>query len=372
MAIKFKTDKQNLLSLILPAASLASSKSTLPALEGILLSLDGNTLSICGYDLEKGVQCKGEVFSSEDGEIIVNAQKIAAIVKSMPEGEISFECKSKDIVEIKGNMSDFSIQGLSANAYPNLPSFGGKKSFSIEKETVKNLIQKTYFAVSQNDARPILMGEYIELEENEIKIVSLDNFRLALRTKKSKLSSTEEKINFVVPGKSLIEFSKLIEDNDDPVKIEVSEKHIVMSFDNKVFFSRLLEGEFIDYERALPKANKISVKINKEDLISSVERAALIVDEKLRTPIRCNFSGNDLIISCSTSHGSVNEVIAIEKEGPDIEIGFNYRYLLDALRNADDDILTLGMSTPNLSMVISGESEEKGSYTYLVLPCHLK
>ena len=195
---------------------------------------------------------------------------------------------------------------------------------------------------------------------------------IGIKKKISKLSSVEDKFGFVVPGKSLLEFSKLVDDNDDPVKIEVAEKHVVMSFDNKIFFSRLLEGDFIDYERTIPKANTISVKINRQELISSFERAALIVDEKLKSPIICNFKGDNLTISCSTTHGSVIEVVPIEKTGNDIEMGFNHKYLLDALRASDNDIIKLSMSYANSSMVISGETEENGSYIYLVLPCRLK
>ena len=374
MAINFTSDKKTLLSLIMPALSATSTKSTLPALEGLLFSLEDNLLTVCGYDLEKGVKTSAPVYPKEDGSVILNAQKISAIIRNFPDCEIAFEADEKNIVRISGGMSDFSIHGLAAEAFPNLPELGGDKSFSISQSLLKDIIATTHFAVAQTDARPILTGELFKIENNNLTVVALDNYRLALREEKNAIfGDNKSSYSFVVPGKTLTELSKLLEESEEMVVVEFTSKYIIFKVNDIIFFSRLLEGEFLDYNRAIPKQSKITVKLNTEDFIESASRASLLVDEKLKTPLKCSFKENILDISCSTQYGRVNDNIKTEKEGEDIEIGFNSRYLLDALRACRDEYIIISMSTPLMSMVISPAKKKEGSsYTYLVLPCRLK
>lgn len=373
MAIKFLSDKKTLLSLIQPALSATSNKSTLPALEGLLFKLEDEVLTVCGYDLEKGVRTRGKVHPREDGAVILNAQKVAAIIKNFPDSEISFEADDKNIVKISCGMSDFAIHGLTAEAFPNMPELGGDKAFCISRSIMKDVINSTSFAVSQMDARPILTGAFFHVENRSLTVVALDNYRLALREEKECIFDNEDRFSFVVPGKSLNELSKLLDDSDDMLRVEFTAKYVIFKLDDTVLFSRLLEGEFLDYKRAIPSQNKIFVKINRTAFEESVSRASLLVDEKLKTPLRCKFSDNNLNITCSTQYGKVNDYLAVEKEGEDIEIGFNNRYLLDALRACKDDELKISLSTPFMSMMIEPEKEsESGRYLYLVLPVKLK
>ncbi len=374
MAIKFTSDKQTLLSLIQPALAATSTKSTLPALEGLLFSLIHNELSVCGYDLEKGVKTSAQVFPKEEGAVILNAQKISAIIRSFPDSDILFEADDKNIVRISGGMSDFSIHGLSAEAFPSLPELGGDKTFSISQGLLKNIIHTTHYAVAQTDAPPILTGELFNIDEQNLTVVALDNYRLALREERNVIFDRNQKeYSFVVPGKTLVELAKLLEDKDDMVVVEFTSKYIIFKLNEIILFSRLLEGEFLDYNRAIPKQNTINVKVKTSDFIESVLRASLLVDEKLKTPLRCTFKDNNLEISCSTQYGKVVENLPIEKIGGDIEIGFNGKYLLDALRACSDEYVNVAMSTPLMSMVITPfEKKEDSDYTFLVLPCRLK
>lgn len=374
MSIKFVSDKATLLSLITPALSATSTKSTLPALEGLLFSLEDNMLTVCGYDLEKGVKTSAPVFPQEDGSVILNAQKINAIIKNFSDCEIHFEADEKNVVRITGAMSDFAIHGLSADAFPNLPELGGDKSFSISQNLLKDIIATTHFAVAQTDARPILTGELFKIEGSNLTVVALDNYRLALREENNAVFGNEANYSFIVPGKTLLEFSKLLEENEEMVTVEFTDKYIIFKINDIIFFSRLLEGEYLDYNRAIPKQNKLSVKINTADFIKSTSRASLLVDEKLKTPIKCTFTDDNLEISCSTQYGKVKENIKIEKQGDDLEIGFNNKYLLDALNACrDDEYINAYMSTPLMSMVITpAEKKEDSDYNYLVLPCRLK
>lgn len=371
--MKFVSDKKTLLSLILPAASAASNKSTLPALEGLLFTLRGETLTVCGYDLEKGVRTMGEVVAMQEGAVIINAQKITSIVRNFPDCEICIESDEKNMVRISGGMSDFSIHGVTAEAFPNLPDLGGENAFHISRPLMKDIINSTVFAVAQSEARPILTGELFMIENRTLTVVALDNFRLAMREEKNCVFDNDNRFSFVVPGKALSDLAKLLDDSEEPLRVEFTAKYIIFKLDNTVFFSRLLEGEYLDYKRALPTQNKIFATIDRHSFIESAERASLLVDEKLRTPLRCKFEDNSLNISCNTQYGSVNDNLKIQKEGDDIEIGFNNRYLLDALRACKDDKIIASMSTPLMSMIIEpAEKDPDSSYTYLVLPCKLK
>ena len=371
--MKFLTDKKTLLSMLLPAASAASNKTTLPALEGLLFTLKGDVLTVCGYDLEKGVRTIGTVVPMKEGSVIINAQKITSIIRNFPDCEICIESDERNMVRITGGMSDFTIHGVTSEVYPGLPELGGNNGFEISSALMKDIINSTVFAVAQSEARPILTGELFMIENGTLTVVALDNFRLAMREEKNCIFNNGNRLSFVVPGKSLSDLAKLLDDSDDPIRIEFTAKYIIFKIKETVFFSRLLEGEYLDYRRALPQSNKIFATINKSEFIESAERASLLVDEKLRTPLRCRFEDNSLNISCSTQYGSVNDNIKIKKEGDDIEIGFNNRYLLDALRACRDEKIVASLSTPLMSMMIEPlEKDENSSYTYLVLPCKLK
>ncbi len=372
MAIKFTSDRKTLLSALIPAVSASSNRSTLPALEGLLFELKGEELVVCGYDLEKGVKTYTTVFGESDGAVILNAQKITAIIRNFPDCDISFEADEKNIVRISGAMSEFSVHGLSPEAFPNMPELSGDKSFRINAGLFKEVIASTYFAVAQTDARPILTGELFEIDGNKLTVVALDNHRLALREEENAVNGAENKMSFVVPGKSVYEFSKLLTDSEETVLAELTSKHIILKIGSCVFFSRLLEGEFLDYRKAIPSQNKIFAKVDTGFFIESVERASLLIDDKMITPIRCNFKGNILNISCSTQYGKVNDNIHISKDGDDIEIGFNNRYLLDALRACKDDLIVAALSSPLMSMVITPAVAKEGSrYLYLVLPMRI-
>ncbi|MBR5286247.1 MAG: DNA polymerase III subunit beta [Clostridia bacterium] len=371
--MKFIADKKTLLSLILPAATAASNKTTLPALEGLLFTLKDDVLTVCGYDLEKGVRTMGNVTPMQEGSVIINAQKITSIVRNFPDCDICIESDDRNMVRITGGTSDFSIHGVTAEVFPGLPELGGDNAFEISRSLMKDIISSTVFAVAQSEARPILTGELFMIENRTLTVVALDNFRLAMREEKNCVFKNDNRFSFVVPGKALNDLSKLLDDSDEPLRVEFTAKYIIFKIDNTVFFSRLLEGEYLDYRRALPSSNRIFATISRAEFIESAERASLLVDEKLRTPLRCKFEDNSLNISCNTQYGSVNDNIRIKKDGDDIEIGFNNRYLLDALRACKDEKIVASLSTPLMSMMIEpAEKDENSNYIYLVLPCKLK
>lgn len=371
--MKFRIEKRQLLDLLTPACAASTNKNSLPALEGLLFTVENGFLTVCGYDLEKGTITKGEVDYGEDGSVVINAQKVSAIVRNLPDCIVEFRSDDKNMVEICGGQAQFRIHGLAANAFPSLPDLGNEKSFDISQNILREMIQSTVFAIAQTDARPILCGEYFKIEGTKITVVALDNLRLAMREETYAVKNNEDSFCVVIPGKALNDLVKIIGDTDETVRVELTKKYIVFTVKSTVLFTRLLEGEYVEYKRAIPTQNKIKAVIETIPFVNSVERASLLVDEKLRTPLRCDFNGSTLMISCSTQYGKVNDIIDIEKEGPDILIGFNNKYLLDAIKACKEEKIVAELSTPLMSMVLTPyEKREDGGFLYLVLPCRLK
>ena len=373
MAIKFTSDKSTLLSLITPAMYASSNKSTLPALEGLLFTLKGNTLTVCGYDLEKGIKAEEVVFGREDGTVVLNSVKISGIIKNLPEGDIFFECDEKNTVSISSGDIRFALHGIDASVFPNIPELMGENTTKIKASVLRDLITSTNHAVATTDSRPVFMGEQFRIEDGDLTVVAADYCRMAVKTVKGCVKSEKDKNTFVVPGKTLNDLIRLSADNDEEIEMQFTRKYVIFRMENIMMFSRLLEGEFLDYQTVIPVSGKTYVTVDRQAFLESVERASLLVDEKLRTPLRFNFTGDTLIIHCSTQIGKINDVVKIDHTGDDMEIGFNNKYILDALRACRDEKICLMLTSPHMGMVITpAEKKDDTDYLYLVLPLRLK
>lgn len=373
MPIKFTSDKSTLLSLISPAMYATSNKSTLPALEGLLFTLKGDELSVCGYDQEKGIKTNSVVHGREDGMIILNSAKISGIIKNLPECTITFDCNDKNIVTIVGADSNFAIHGIDSTAFPTIPELHGENNTKIKATVLRDIINSTCHAIATTDSRPVFMGEQFKVENGDLTVVAADYCRMAIKKVKGCVKSEKDNYSFIVPGKALNDLVRLTSDDEDEIEIEFTRKHVIFKCENMILFSRLLEGDFLDYKTVIPSPGKTFVKINRTAFIESVERASLIIDEKMRTPLHFLFTKGNLEIFCSTQYGKVNDNVRIELEGDDIEIGFNNRYVLDALRACKDEEINLTLFTPLMSMIITPvEKSDDNDYLYLVLPLRLK
>lgn len=373
MAIKFTSDKSTLLSLITPAMYASSNKSTLPALEGLLFTLKGNTLTVCGYDLEKGIKAESTVFGREDGNVVLNSVKISGIIKNLPDVDIFFECDEKNTVSISAGESRFALHGIDSSVFPSIPELMGENTTKIKADVLRDLIMCTNHAVATTDSRPVFMGEQFRIENGDLTVVAADYCRMAVKSAKGCVQSEKQENTFVVPGKTLNDLLRLSADAEDDIEMQFTRKYVIFRIDNVMMFSRLLEGDFLDYQTVIPVSGKTYVTIDRQAFLESVERASLLVDEKLRTPLRFRFEGDTLTIHCSTQIGKINDVVKIEHTGDDIEIGFNNKYILDSLRACRDEKITLMMTSPHMGMVIRpAEPKEDSDYTYLVLPLRLK
>ncbi len=376
MKLTFK--KEELVKYLTPAMNTISDKNTIKAIEGILFTVseEGNCV-ISSYDLEKGYRAVVPATVEKYGSYVIPAQKLYRIIRVMPDEEISIEVNEKNLVSVKSGKSEFKLSALPGIDFPNLPELSGDKGFSIKCGEFKNMISKIQHAISVNEQqRPVLCGAYFVVKSNELMIVSCDGNRLAVRKKVCELSNVnfEEEMSFIIPGKTLSELMKLLPDSEDIMNISFGRKHVIFSIEDTVFFSRLIEGEYINYQRIIPASSKIFVNINRDQLLASLERISLVADDKsagkIRSYVKCEFVENNLTVSSNSSAYSVTDELEIEKQGEDIRIGVNCKFFIDALRCIDDEFITLSMTGPLMSIVIRSneESDEDESYLYMLCP----
>ncbi len=343
-----------------------SSKSTLPALEGILLKAENGTLTLCGYDLQMGITTKIAADVKKEGAVIINAKLLVDVTRHLPGDTVSLQTDEKLTTLIKSGEAEFSVLGFDEEEYPDLPVIDNAKNVGLSGEMLKSMITQTIFAVSQNDSKPVHTGVLFELDGETIKLVAVDGYRLAIRKENS---TGFDNASFVVPGKTLSEISRLMDENE--VKMSVGSRHIVFELGNYSIISRLLEGEFLDYKSAVPPSSSTSVVVKTRELIECIERISLMISEQDRSPVRCIFDEGLIKASCVTARGRGNDSVAASINGDRVELGVNNRFLLDALRAASDcDEVRLELSGPVSPIKIV--PKEGDSFVFLVLPVRLK
>lgn len=368
--MKFICDKTTLCEAINNVAPAVSAKSTLMALECILLRCQDHRLSVIGYNLELGITKEIEVSSSENGEIILNARLLSEIVNRMPNSQLTVTTDDKLLTIIKGGGAQFTILGMSSEEYPEIPTISAEHSFQIAAETLRSMISQTLFAVSQDTSTPVLTGTLFEKKGELLYLVSVDGCRLALR--KESVTGTED-YRFVVPGKTLAELLKLsskFPDEGEEISVRVGSKHIVFACGGYHMISRLLEGDFIDYNAAIPREYKTRMTVSARILTESINRASIIISEKIKNPVRAVFENGQAQISCETAMGKVTDTVPVELEGEPVRIGFNNKYMTDALKASEEDELIIEINTAFSPIKLL--PKEGDSFVFLVMPMRLK
>lgn len=366
--MKFKCYTQTLMDAVNNVQRAVSGKSAVPALEGALLRANGSSLFLAGYDMEIGITTTIEAQVDEPGEIVLNARQFSDIVRKLPDEEVMLSADEKLNVQIISGSAAFTIMGISAADYPELPSVDDGVGLSLPQTVLKSMIRQTLFAVAQMDAgRPVHTGTLFEVEQEMLRLVSVDGSRLAMRSEPIKAS---ESMKFVVPGKTLSEVLKLLQDEENPVFIAVGRRHIVLQIDGYAVISRLLDGEFLAYQKAIPQTVGTTIRVKTREMMDAVERVSLVINDRMKSPLICRFCDGRIQFSCTTPLGSANDSISCEMQGTDEEIGFNSRFLLDALKNAETDELILelgGAVSPMKLLPVSGDG-----FLFLVLPVRMK
>lgn len=364
--MKFTCLRSELASAVSNVQRAVSSKASIPALEGILIKAYDSKLVFSGYDLEIGITTTMDATVNEEGEIVVSAKLFADIVRKLPEEIVCIETDERLITYITSGQADYQIVGISSNEYPELPKFEETDKITINAEILKNMIKQTIFAVSDNMAKPIYTGSLFEIEDKVMKVVSVDGYRMAIREENVDYSGNTK---FVVPGKTQSEILKLITDDKKDVEISVGQRHLSFKIENYCIISRLIEGNFLDYKTTVPKTAKTELVINTRKLSNAVDRMSLLTNEKIQSPVRCSISADEIKLSCSTAVGKANDVLSVSTIGEEVEIGFNNRYLLDALRNSDTDEIKLVLNGPLAPMIVKPVNSD--SFIFLVVPMRL-
>jgi len=368
--MKFSCEKLLLLTAILTAMRGAATKSPVPLLEGLLLEIQEDSVKISGYDLKTGIVTTVPADVEEPGGIVLNARLFAEIVRKMPGQYVTISVTSGYVAQISSEMSEFEILGSPIADYPELPTIDGQDSLEISEALLKKMISQTNFAVSDNESRPIHTGALFETEDGELTIVAVDGYRLALR-RESLENSNASNISFVVPGSALAEVERIASDGEEKVRITLGSKHILFSIGDTLLISRRLEGEFLNYKNSIPQTAKYQLKIDKSELISAVERVSLIISDKLKSPVRCVFGDGVLNLYSASSLGKASDECEIEGNGEELEIGFNDKYFLEALKAAPADSVNIELNTGITPCIISPAGDEN-NFLYMILPVRLK
>ncbi len=368
--MKFSCEKLVLQSAIATASRAVAAKSSIPALEGLLLVCSDETLTITGYNMQLGIRTNIPCDVEEEGQLVLSSRLFGDIVRRMPDDTLTLVSDEKLTVKVACGDADFDIVGLPAADFPELPEVEEKNSFALAEKTLRAMIQQTSFAVSTNEARPVHMGSLFEVGGKELTVVSVDGFRLAMR--KEELEKPASGIfSFVAPGSALNEVEKVCEDVDSPAEITLGDRHILFEVGDTELICRRLEGEFLDYKNAIPRKNPICLTVETRTMMESLDRVGVVISEKLKSPVRCVFSQNKVTFSAKTPSGEAKDVCKIEGDGKDLEIGFNNRYLTEALRYAPADRVRLELNS-GISPAIVVPEDGNDSFLYMVLPVRLK
>ena len=366
--MKIICDKTLLGSAIDGVSRAVTLRSTIPVLEGILLKAEGFNLTLTGYDMELGIVTTIEANVLEPGDIVLNAKLLSDMVRRMPAGQISISSADNGKTTIQGGVAQFEIQSMPASDFPQLPNTGAEETMTIKTGVFREMVERTLYAVSQDEKRPAHTGELFEIQPDHLTVVALDGFRLAIVERKVEAS---KEIRIIVPGKTMNEVLRLLANDDEAdVRICANRRYVVFITAGYTIMSRLIEGEFLNYKNVIPEGYRTQVVLDTKGFIETIERASLIITERLKNPLRITFTEGKVIVRCQTSLGRVVDEFAAGCEGEEVEIGFNNRYLLDALRNARTEQVRIQLSGPLSPVkILPAEGED---FLYLVLPVRFR
>ncbi len=380
--MKIVFEKDILLDNLTPVMGTVSNKNTITSLEGVLIeTLGGNTVRFSTYDMNKGTRTTFEATEViEEGSYIINAQRLMQIIRVMENGEITIEVDSKYTVHIFSGKSSFTMYAISGADFPGLPELSGDRGFEIEGDVLRDMIMRVMHSVAENDSRPNLCGVNFIIEKEKLTVVSCDSYTLSECSKICEINDIGDveapNLSFILPGHALNEMVKLLADKKDTVKLYLARKHAILKAENLVFFTRLIDGEYIDYKRIIPQGQNIFVKCDRERLLTGLERVILVADEKVqgsgRNYVKLEIKEGLIVLTSTSSTGRVYDEIPCEHEGEDLVIGFNCRYLINSIRVANADTLNLALRSQNQAMLIrASEEKEDEKFFYMILPVRM-
>ncbi|MBB6625409.1 DNA polymerase III subunit beta [Clostridium gasigenes] len=362
----FICEKQKLQEGISIATKAITGKTTMPILEGIYISASKEGLTLIGSDMDVSIETKVCAEVQEEGKVVIDAKIFGEIIRKLSNAEVKIETLENDIIQITCEKSVFNIVCMNATDFPALPSINEDVTVEVPQNIIKNMIKGTSFAIAQDETRPILQGILFEVKNKNLNLVALDGYRLAV---KSEFLDNNNNIEVVIPGKTLNEVSKILEDKDDIVKITFTPNHILFNLSDTKIISRLLDGKFVNYLSLLPQEHKLLVNINKQEFQNGLERASLMAKDGNSNLIKLDFQEENVIITSNSQLGKAREEVSINMQGEGVQIAFNSRYLLDVLKNMEEDEVVMEMTSGVSPCVIKGKNMSNAKY--LVLPVRL-
>ena len=366
--MKFECEKTLLASAIEGVSRAITNRAAIPVLEGIYLKAEGFNLTLTGYDMEMGITTTLECNVLVPGETVLDARLLFSMISRMPAGDVCIELTDEGQAKISGSVVEFEIPAMNASDYPSLPVTGADNTMTLKCGMMREMIEKTIYAVSQDAKKPAHTGELFVIEPGSLTVVALDGYRLAII--KRDVECTRD-IRIIIPGKTLQELLKIMGGDEDEVKIDANRRYVVFTTNGYTIMSRLIEGDFLNYEGVIPKDKKTRVTVDCKTFIDTIERASLIITERLKNPLRINFAEDKVTVRCQTPLGKVvDEFAPIEMAGDAVEIGFNNRYLLDALRYSKCERMVLEINGPLSPVKLLPENGT--DFIYLVLPVRFK
>ena len=379
--MKFTVLKSVLMEKLTPAMGTVSNKNTITSIEGVLIeTLDDGTVRLSTYDMNKGVRA---VFTpteiEREGKFIINAQRFYQTVKVLPEQDITIDINDKLNCTISSGKASFSMFAMNSEEFPSLPELTTDQGFEISGSILRKMISKVSHSIADQDIRPMLRGAFFKFDENSLEVVSCDSYTLSkceINCDIDYFGASTHKHSLIIPGHALAEMMKIIDDSDEKVTVSLTRKHAIVNLGELVFFTRTIDSEFIDYNRIIPKDNDIFVTVSRERLLSGLERANIIAEEKIqgsgKSYVKLKAEDQFLTLTSSSVNGKVYDEMDAEHEGSDLEIGFNCRYLINSVKVAEGEKIKLSLKSATQAITIEPyEKEEDFNYFYMILPVRM-
>ena len=339
-------------------------KSTMPILEGIYINATKEGITLIGSDIDVCIETKVDADVLEEGKVVIDSKIFGEIIRKLPNSDVRIEIIQDDTVQITCEKSVFNVVFMNADEFPSIPKLDIAKELKVPQNILKNMIKSTSFDIAQDETRPILQGILFEVKEKKLNLVALDGYRMAIKTE---YLDNDFDIEVVIPGKTLNEVSKILEDVESIVNITFTNNHILFDLGETKIISRLLEGKYVNYLSLLPQEHKLLINVNRQELQNGIERASLMAKEGNSNLVKLEMNEESIVITSKL--GKVREEVTANMQGEQIQIAFNSRYIIDVLKNMEDDNVQIEMTSSVSPCVIKGKESE--SYKYLVLPVRL-